>query len=642
MNKRIRLLIFFGVFAGCSTVGATEKESAGLEQMEKLLAMGFDELANVRLTTASRKDQRLADVAAAVYVIDQEEIRRSGMNNLPELLRMVPGLNVARIDSSNWAVSSRGFNGQYANKLLVLMDGRTIYSPLFGGVFWSLQEVMLEDVERIEVIRGPGGTMWGANAVNGVINIITKKAGDTQGGLVSAGVGSLDKRKVALRYGGKIQDKMAYRLFLRNVERSEFTQPASLYDDHWHAGHGGGRLDWQVSSTDEISVIGNLFHAQDATETFHDRGENILLRWTRRVSAEEEIKLQYYFDHLDQNNVEKRSIHDIDFQHRFPLLSNQEIIWGMAYRGMGNTITSNRAVTWWPHENNLSIYSLFLQDEIELIPDQLKLTLGSKVEHQPVTGWEMQPNARLLWRATPEDTLWASVSRAVRSPSLSDTGFSLNIPTGPFTRLQIAGNPRQQSESQHAFEVGYRKQLSDKVFVDIAGFYNDYDHLLTSETGVRVAPPNVIVTKTFANLGVGRTQGVETSLNWQVQPDWKVRASYTLLNMSMGVQGGSTDTDMRRVGGASPRHQAQMRSYLDITPQLSLDTALFYVSSLPAHQLSDYWRWDLHLGWKLDKQWSVSLVGQNLLDEHHPEYVGTSAVGREIPRSIFANLEFGF
>ncbi|MEO5334211.1 MAG: TonB-dependent receptor [Magnetococcus sp. YQC-5] len=648
-NRPIKFFFSFNMMMCVTLLPTSTVWSANAQvqqaQMDALLNMDFKELAEIRLTSAARKDQKLLDTAAAVTVIDQEEIRRSGMTSIPELLRMVPGLEVARINASNWAITARGFNAQFSNKLLVLMDGRTLYTPLFAGVNWNLQDVRLEDVERIEVIRGPGGTMWGANAVNGVINIITKKARDTQGWMLTAGIGTLEQVQGSLRYGGQFKDKMDYRVYGKGFEHEAFKRTdGSGARDSWEAQRGGFRSDWHLSQRDEVTLLGDVYQLrEEPTDPRH--GGDLLMHWTRTFQDASDFSLQLFYDRNVRSSVEESNLYDLDFQHRFHWSNNQEINWGMGYRLSAISLENSALVSWLPPSRRDQTFNLFLQDEIALQGKDLKLTLGTKVEHNDYTGLEYQPSARLMWHVTPQDTLWTAISRAVRTPSYTDTGFQLNTPLGSTTRLIIQGNPEVISETVWAYEVGYRTQPMTRLSLDVAAFYNRYDHLGTMENLPPLFNPitkSLTLAQTFANNATGATYGLETSVNWQAMESWKLRVSHTWLKMNLDLVDTSTDNSTLATANDIPRHQFQLRSYLNLPHDLELDAAWYHVSTLSHLNIPSVQRVDLRLGWKPTKAVHLSLAGQNLFDTQHPEFQGTSIQNSEIPRSFFAKLDWNF
>ncbi len=639
------LLPLLLLFLLIPATGWSTNDKRQQEQMEQLLSMDFKELTKIHLTSAARKEQTLLDTTAAVTVIDQETIRRSGLMSIPELLRLVPGLEVTQINSSNWAITSRGFNAQFSNKLLVLMDGRTLYTPLFAGVNWNLQDILLENIERIEIIRGPGGTLWGANAVNGVINIITKKAIDTQGGLITMGGGNLKKMHAGLRYGDELNKNMAYRFYAKGFEQADFnTSNGTGANDAWDARQGGMRLDWQINQHNDLTIQGDLYSISEDSPAAKKNGGNLLLRWNRTLQDDSNFSAQLFYDHTVKSSIEESSIYDLDWQHSFSLSNQHEIIWGLGYRQVNISLENSPLISWNPPSRSDQTFSLFVQDEIPLQGDTLKLTIGSKVEHNDYSGLEYQPSARLLWHVNEQNMVWSAISRAVRTPSYTDTGFLLNTPLSPATNLSIRGNPDVTSETVWAYEVGYRTQPMAQLSLDIAAFYNQYNHLVSTEN--LPVEGNFLTgftfPQTFANKATATTYGLETALDWQAMPHWKIRTSHTYLKMNLALTADSTDTSTIPTDDDIPRHQWQLHSYWDLPHNLELDSALYYTARLPHLDIPASARVDLRLGWNPTKTVQLSLSGHNLLDNQHPEFQGTSIKAYEIPRSFFAKINWSF
>ncbi len=615
------------------------------------------------VVTAARKEQSQFETAAATYVITAEDIRRSGATTISELLRMVPGLNVAQISASEWAISSRGFLflKRFSNELLVMIDGRSVYTPVFAGVYWDAQDTLLEDIERIEVIRGPGGTLWGANAVNGVINIITKHAKDTRGGLVSAGTGDREQGFGALRYGLKMGNDVYFRTYAKYFNRDDFVGG----NDQWYAQRGGFRMDWDISYQDTLAVQGDLYDGRAAqtvsrtllsppsvsltadTRDFH--GSNLLLRWQRRPSEESDILLQAYFDNAEREDVtldQRVDTYDLDFQHRFLLGDRQEITWGMGYRLVADKLRGSFDISFDPEERQTQLFSVFLQDQITIM-ENLWLTLGSKFEHNDFSGFEIQPSARFLWHLLPHHVLWGSVSRAVRVPSRADNNIRTNLSAKrgkPPILVAAFGNDSVKSEDLLAYELGFRNQLTQSLSLDVTGFYNTYDNLITVEPGVPVfetepSPPHLLIPSNLDNLMHGETYGFETAVNFQAMRNWRLSSSFTQLNMQLHLDSDSKDRNRNAlVEGGNPEHQFQIRSYLNLPYNLEQDTAVYYVSRLPKPEVSGYTRMDMRLGWHPRNNLEFSLSVQNLLDNHHPELSG----GNEVPRSVYAKITWKF
>jgi iron complex outermembrane receptor protein len=647
--------------------------------IDKLLAMSLEDLMDLEVTLVSKKKEKLFTAPAAIYVVTAEDIRRSGATSIPEALRMVPGLQVARINSSCWAISSRGFNKEFANKLLVLIDGRSVYTPLFAGVYWNRNDVMMEDVERIEVIRGPGATLWGANAVNGIINIITKKAQDTQGGMLTGGGGTEELGYGAARYGGSLGEKGYFRIYskYRNLDDGPVFYGGESSDE-WETAQGGFRWDWKANETDELTLQGDIYKGQIGhtaywmsllppysvayDEIVDVNGGNVLSRWRHVISDYSDLQLQFYYDRTEQRHTkyqETRDIFDLEFQHRFPLGEKQEIIYGLNYRFMTDDskaeVSAGEQMSFSldPASRDLHLISAFIQDELTLIEDQLKFTVGSKFEHNDFTGFEYQPSGRLQWTPRQNQTLWSSVSRAVRTPSRYEHD-SYNCwgvfpgGGGTPTEMEFVCDEDYDSEELTAYELGYRLEASKSVMLDFAGFFNVYDNLRTYEgqspTFEMTPAPHMRLPFSPDNQMDGETYGVEVSGNWQVMENWKLAAGYTFLQMQMHPKNTSTDENNESGNeGSSPHNQIHLRSYVNLPRNLEFDTALYYVDNLPALDIPSYFRLDARLGWHISENAELSLAAHNLLDSRHPEFFawGTQ-VPTEAERSFFAKLTWRF
>ncbi len=630
----------------------------------ELTSFSIEDLMNIQVTSVSKKPQKVSDTAAAIFVITSEDIRRSGMASIPELLRLVPGINVGQINGNKWAISARGFNGQFANKLQVLIDGRSVYNTWFAGVYWDVQDVFLEDIERIEVIRGPGAAIWGANAVNGVINIITKHTQETLGGLVAARGGQQERGELNIRYGGKLDEVGTYRVYAKAFERNPFKlSDGSDAQDRWSATRGGFRADVNLTPRDTVQLQGDVY-ADRFDQTFglleapsstwsddpgHSSGGNVLARWQRAYSETSLLDLTFYYSNSrrrsDGEGDEHLDVYDLDLQHRFRVGESHDIVWGLGYRESHDWFYKPDVISFVPASRRLRLVSAFLQDEIAL-RDDLHLTLGSKFEHNSYTGLEIQPNARLLWKPAPAHTLWAAVSRAVRSPARNDTDIRLSF-SQPGVLVQLNGNADFQSERLRSYEVGYRGEPMRHVSVDVATFYNVYDRLWTSETGAPAMagpPPLLILTQNNANLGSGHTDGAETSLRWQISDRWNLSAGYSWLQMRLSRSPDSNDDDLAHVAGTNPTHQAQLISHFNMSSDVELDVAAYRVARLPDVNISAYTRLDVRLGWRPSPQWELSFGVQNLADGSHAEFYGekVNVIPSEVPRNAYVKALWRF
>jgi iron complex outermembrane receptor protein len=654
--------------------------SALAQNLPDVTAMSVEDLMNVQVTSVSKRSQKLADAAAAIFVITQEDIRRSGANSIPEALRMVPGVQVARIDENKWAISARGFNGRFANKLLVLIDGRSVYTPLFSGVYWNIQDVMLEDVDRIEVIRGPGATLWGANAVNGVINIITKASKSTQSALASAGGGTETRGSGSVRYGGRLNQGTYYRAYAKyfNVGPSIDPSTGRRADDNWDALRGGFRTDWASAGADSLTVQGDIHRSgygetltvpslnAPYSSTFANQGSisggNLLGRWNHAF-ANSSTSLQMYYDHtsITENSLftDHQDIFDIDFQHTFHASGSQDLVWGLGYRSSHDGNNSSSVVSLQPNQLTLNQFSAFAQDEISLFDKRLRITLGSKFEHNGFTGFEVQPNARLLWTITRNQSLWTAVSRAARTPALTEEGLRLNSavvppgtplnPTPLPTVISVFGSRQFKSEDLLAYEAGYRVQVTSNFSTDIAVFYNHYTHLRTAEPGapfLEVSPTPVhIVAPFFAgNKMSGGTYGTELFADWRVLPKWRLLSSYSYLQMDIRKDKGSLDPTADNPGLVSPRHQFYVRSSIDLPKHFEHDFDVRYTDRLPGLNIPSYYSLDTHFSWRPTAGLEFSVGSQNLLNKRHlefvPDFINTSPT--EIRRTFYGSVTWRF
>jgi iron complex outermembrane recepter protein len=634
---------------------------------ERLKHLSLEQLGNIEVTTATKEPEQVGRTPAAIYVLTSDDIRRSGATSIPEVLRLVPGVEVARIDSSTWAVGVRGFGSNFSKSVLVLIDGRSVYTPLFAGVDWKVQKVLLEDVDRIEVIRGPGGTIWGANAVNGVINIITKNSKDTRGALASLGGGNVDQGMGEFRYGGGIGENLSYRVYGMAFGRGpEFHADHDNFDK-WQLGQGGFRLDWDNQSRDTLTIQGDLYKGEigqrqnisyysppasvnvDGTED--ESGGNILGRWRHKLNGGSDIQVQAYYDRtyrVGPQVGEARNTFDVDFIHHLSLSPRQDIIWGFGARWSPSTIIQTAAtVNFLPHRQSDNLYSAFAQDQFAIVENNLWVTIGSKFEHNIYTGWEIQPSARLLYTPTSHQSVWAAVTRAVRTPSRldEDLQFTELATTNPVPIfLRIEGNPKFVSETLLGYEAGYRSLLGPRFSVDVAGFYNDYNNLSSLEPGAlfvetRAPPAHLILPVVYGNGLRGTTSGFEIAPNWKPTNWWRFEASYSYLHIDLKKQPGSRDVStVSSTVGSSPQHQGVIQSFLDLPGNVELTLAYRYVSALPAQHVNSYGTPDIRLAWQAFRNVEFSVAGQNLLQPHHAEYGGDPGPLIGIKRDIYASI----
>jgi len=623
--------------------------SSGQLNPDDLKEKSLKELMEVMVTSVSKKAEKLSEAASAITVITQEDIRRSGATSLPEALRLAPNLEVAQVDSHEWAISARGFNSTTANKLLVLIDGRSVYTPLFSGVFWDVQDTVLEDIDRIEVISGPGATVWGANAVNGVINILTKSARDTQGFLLYGGGGTEQRAFGGVRYGGQLGTNAYYRVYTKYFDRDDTPLPNGVDgQDAWQMGQGGFRVDWYPGEANQLTVQGDGYGGainQPANGDIRVAGGNLLGRWSHTFSEESDLKAQFYYDRTHRQVpltfAEDLDTYDFDLQHRFPLGERQDIVWGLNYRLSEDRVANTPNFAFLPAQLSFQLFSAFVQDEITLVRDRLRLTLGSKFEHNDFSGFEFQPSGRLSWTVTSRQTLWAAISRAVRTPSRIDQDFFVpnNSPPPPFA---LAGGPEFVSEELRAYELGYRVRPIDRLSFSLAAFYNDYDNLRSLEPGSPSGPPF-----TVGNGLEGESYGAELAGSYQMTSWWRWQAGYTYLQEHIRLKPGSLDFNQARGEGSDPENQFSVRSSIDLPGDVELDAALRYVDVLQniangvRGTVPSYLELDVRLSWMPVKNLELSVVGQNLLDRQHPEF-GFPTSRHEIQRGAFVKVTWRF
>jgi iron complex outermembrane recepter protein len=634
-----------------------------------------EDLMNIEVTSASKKEEKISQIAAAIYVITQEDIRRSGLTSVPELLRMVPGLDVAHVDAGKWAISARGFNSRFSDKLLVLIDGRSLYSSARSGVFWETQNLLLEDIDRIEVIRGPGATLWGEGAVNGVINIITKSAKDTQGGLARGGGGSQERGSAAVRYGGPLGQKGQYRFFANGLDNGPFAKDpdeVGIDADGWHMFQGGFRTDWQLSARDALTVEGDAYQGDQhqlvdrtlLTPPFSQEvgtqtslsGGDVLARWTRTQSAGSSMSLQFYYASDRQNSQLLRSFTqaiDFDFQDRFARGSRHDVIWGIGYRRTPSRFDGSFDVSFFPSVQTLSLYSAFVQDDITIFAERLHFIVGTKIEHAQYTGFNVQPSGRLLWTPSKKQTIWTSVAVAQRTPDRADRGLDANVaafpgPGGVPAVLAILGSPSTESEHVLAYELGYRAEPVKRVSVDLAGFYNRYTSLSTNEPGTpffaaNPAPAHVVIPLFFSNQAHGEGYGGELSAGLQITTVWRLKLSYSFLKLILKPNRGSLDANAAQAENNNPHHQAQLHSQWNLPRSFEFDQSVYFVSATAESQIPAYVRADLRFGWRPTENLELSVTGQNLLSPRHLEFVDTEGdISTQDVRKVFGKITWRF
>lgn len=633
--------------------------------------LSLEQLGNIKVTTASKVPEQAMKTSAAIYVITQEDIQRSGATTIPEALRLAPGVEVARIDANKWSIGIRGFGSRLARNVLVLIDGRTVYTTLLAGTYWEVQNVMLDDVDRIEVIRGPGGTVWGPNAVNGVINVITKSATDTHGALVDAQAGSsLNSGTLNARFGGHARN-IDYRIYGIGYDRGPQYHPDGIRFDSWRALQGGFRTDWNSNARDTFTLQGDIYaegigegvtattYAAPYQQTLYGTaplsGGNVLGRWQRTFSEGSDFQLQAFYDRANRhelNFADLRDTYDVDFVDRFRLAGRQQVSWGLGARfSRGENPVIVSGLTFEPNPRTDRLLTAFLQDEIGLIDKRLTLTLGTKFLRTNFTGWQLQPTGRVLWTPSEKQTVWAAFTHAVRTPSDAEENFSLLGYIGPgpgglpfFARF----NPNRgfRSEQLNGYELGYRQLVRKTLYFDVAAFYNHYSDLFSEDvTGAAFVenspgPPHILLPADFGNGLLGTTKGIEFAPEWRPLTYWRLRASYSYLQMAIKKSANSLDIGTGPiVEGSSPKHEVSLQSGLDFAKVFSLDLTYRYVSTLPAFQVSSYSTADARFDWQASREIKLSVVGRNLLQPHHGEVGGTDpgpVVG--VRRGVFGQI----
>jgi len=623
--------------------------SACFAQTPDLTDLSIEDLANVKVTSVSKKAESLSGAPAAVFVLTGEDLRRGGFTTLPEALRMVPGLYVVQINPHQWQVSTRGFGDLENNKMLVLVDGRSVYTPEYGGVYWDVLDVPLQDINRVEVIRGPGGTLWGANAMNGVINIVMKPPQQTQGVLVSTSA-DLDQGYTTLvQYGGQVGQSLTYRVFGKSSYwEPYYSSSGGELPNNFNMSQAGFRADWTASSSNSVSLETEtydgrfrnteIFSAARTTDLL--KGSDVLVRWKHTISSRSSTDLLAYCDWYTRTGVpaEMRNTCDIEFQHNYAFTSKQSLIWGGSFLSTSDDLTQDPA-PYSPEKRRNSVVSGFAQYDVTIVPDRFRLLAGTKIEHNDYTGFEYQPQARAVWTPNKIYTLWASVSRAIRSPARNESNLQLLVPSGMSNGepvfIDITGNPNLKSEHLKAYELGYRYQPSQAFSFRAAAYYNDYSNLIVTANPIAQFIPNALLLKTpYVNDGSAQTHGLELTVSWKPIERWTLSSAVTELRGS------------RRAAEASPRHLFNVQSRFNLSHNMELDSGLYHYGALPIQAtvsagsppmgLPAFNRVDVGLSWQATSQWSLAVWGRNLQSAAHVESLATSfdGLGTEVPRSV--------
>jgi iron complex outermembrane recepter protein len=654
-----RVLLAAAILAGACRLGGQATQPA--PSIGDLKQLSIDDLMNIEVTSVTKEPEALLQADSAIQVITNDDIMRSGSSSIPEALELADNLDIAQKNSHDWAISARGFNTDLANKLLVLMDGRTVYTPLYSGVFWDVQDYLLEDIDRIEVISGPGGTLWGANAVNGVINITTKSAKDTQGLYLDAGGGSELEEFASLRYGGVLAPGVYFRVYAKSFDRGdEVFADGAKAPDSWNQTRAGFRIDAGSTPQNTLTLQGDTYGGREGEDTGGTaivRGDNVLGRWTHEFSSGSSMSLQAYFDYTYLSDpvpelllgtlklapagtlTDGLDTYDVDFQYHLSLGDRNRVVWGLGYRYTHDVLVNAPALAFLPPTLNQSLYNAFVQDEVRLA-SELFLTAGTKVEHNAFTGWEVEPNVRLRWDLSSKQMFWAAVSRAVRTPSRIDRDFSEAAPPN-FVLLE--GSNNFESETLVAYEIGYRAQLGQRVATSISAFYNDYSDIRSTSF-----TPATVVPFYFSNNLEGETRGIEFSSSYQVLDWWQVRAGYDLLLEKVGVVPGQYDLNDGLNETSDPEHQFSVRSSMNLPGKVTLDAQLRWVDTLhnnsgaTAGTVPAYFNLNARLAWSPTKNLELSVVGQNLLHAQQAEYGFTGPTREEIERNVFGKAEWRY
>jgi len=645
-------------------------------------SLSLEELSAVKVTSVSKKEQKLSQVAAAVYVMTQEEIHRSGMTNVADLLRLVPGITVARLDGSKWAVTSRGFNGRYAANLLVLIDGRSVYTPIFGGVYWDMSMPLLDDINRIEVIRGPGASIWGANAVNGVINIITKSAVEVKGTSVEAGGGTAERAFGQVRFGGNVTDGISYRTYLSASDHSALQMPnGQSGGDGWSDEQGGFRVDgmtknggWQLEADlyrDRRSEVGyfpspEAGFAMEATKgDFTGTSANIAFEWRRRLTESSDLKVNTYYDFMSRPEPggSKAETHtgDFEIQYHIAALKGHDITAGLSDRVILMDASATGLLRMDPSQLTYQVASGFVQDEIHFAQDRLLLTFGVKLEHDPFAGWQPQPTARVLWAPNKRHSAWAAVSRATQTPSIYERYMTADILSEPASASTfglpvlgvVSGSSLYQPTILTDYEIGYRAQMSARFSIDIAGFYDCYKQLETENLGtlslILGAQPYLLQSVAFTNNVTAAAPGAEISTMYHPFSRWKLAASYSHLDVHEHILATAPAGTLNPSQTSTPRNQWKIQSFLNLSQAVQLDTLLFTSSDVisPVYPtdviVPPHARLDVRLGWRVSPRFEVSVSGQDLLNPRHLELVPLStSIPRDAVRGYFLKTIWRF
>lgn len=652
--RGIALVLLCGLALGAGGIPRARAEGDGGE-ISELKHLSIEELLDLPVTSVNRYPEKLLNAAAAIEVISGDDIRRSGYTSIPDALRLADNLNVAQKNPHDWAISARGFNANLGDKLLVLIDGRSVYTPLFSGVFWNAQDYLLEDIDRIEVISGPGGTLWGANAVNGVINIRTKNARDTLGTYVEAGVGTELQDFGGARFGADLGHDVYLRVYGKYsaYDDGAFANGASAHD-HWHQGQAGFRLDANPSPDDTLGLQGDFYSGLLLMSAGNGRlaGGNLVGHWSHKLPNDSEVSAVLYYDRTHLLDpfaaspyqpfgylIDNLDTYNLDVQHRFWIGPRQQLVWGFGYRLIDDRVAQQAPnFGFFPANERQNLYNLFAQDEISLTR-HTHLILGSKVEHNDYTGWEFEPTLRLRWSVSERQTLWAAISRAVRTPSRLDR--DLAEPAIP--PVLVAGSDAFRSETVVTDEVGYRGQMSSQLSASVSLYFSEYDHL----RGITTTPVTLFPLLTTNSLEA-TTYGAEFALDYSVFTWWTLHAGYTWLHEDVRVKPGLTDFQNALAETEDPGNQISLRSSMDLPGNFEFNADLRWVDTLVTNDnttvgtVPAYMELNLRAAWHPTQSLELSVTGQNLLHAQHPEYGYPYSSREELQRGVYAKASWRY
>jgi iron complex outermembrane receptor protein len=615
---------------------------AKAQSVEDLRQLSIDQLSDIDVSSVTKSTESLRNAPAAIYVITHDDILRSGAASLPDILRLAPNLFVAQTSASTFVVTARGFSGSaaaqnFSNKLLVLIDGRSVYTPLYSGVYWDVQDVLPEDIERIEVISGPGATLWGANAVNGVINIITRKSSQTQGGFVDVGAGNLG-RMAAVQYGGRLNDTMTYRVYAKTFQDDDtVTATGAKLRDNWSKPQGGFRFDWAATPADDLTLQGDVYRgdvADSGPSTDTVGGGNLLGRWNHSWQDGSSLQVQAYFDRVAQSTSNNGGsfwvdTYDFDLQHSFDAGNRNQVVWGGGVRSAQYGITGAANLFFVPPGRTLLLADLFAQDSLT-ITDNIKLIAGLKLEDDPYSGIEPLPSVRLSWKMNDDTLLWAAVSRAIRSPTPFDRDVVENI----VNLVRLTGNPDFETEKLTAYEIGARLQPTSRLSFSVSLYNNAYDDLRSIE----VIPDPHILRLEWGNGMRGETYGVEAWGDYRLTRWWRLTAGYAAEHEHLTFKPGDPGVLGAAEAGDDPPQQGFLRSSMNLGSRMTFDADLRYVAALPNPMVPAYTELNCRIGWNVTDRVQLSVSGFNLVHPYHLEF--PSSEGGAVPRSVFAEVRW--